>query len=330
MSPATIGEATHLAGLIGPGAPCDLDRARGVLLGLAVGNVLGLPVHFRPRAELLARYPDGVNAVDPDEAWRPLDDDLAHALELGEALLDGDPVASLRARLIRWKHENGRNSGRTTTLAIANLERGLPVPEAAIHASELLSVAPGSGATMRSAPLAILHCADPAAMFRAGIATCLVTHAATECQWSVLLVTALIASHLRGEAPTLESIASALERDGAPDGFTAAVRAVDPHCDPSVIGFEYATESSAVLAAQSAAWASSVPSSEFSAPLVRIVSAGGDTDTHGAIAGAVLGARFGLSTLPREWLVAVPQRPRIERLAFLLSTASQERARSQQ
>lgn len=39
--------------------------------------------------------------------------------------------------------------------------------------------------------------------------------------------------------------------------------------------------------------------------LVDIVSAGGDTDTNAAIAGALLGAWKGLNHIPRTWLAAV-------------------------
>ena len=35
--------------------------------------------------------------------------------------------------------------------------------------------------------------------------------------------------------------------------------------------------------------------------LIAVVNAGGDTDTNGAVAGAVLGARFGLDAIPKRW-----------------------------
>lgn len=40
---------------------------------------------------------------------------------------------------------------------------------------------------------------------------------------------------------------------------------------------------------------------DFEEALVAVVSAGGDTDTNGAVAGAVLGARFGLHAIPCGW-----------------------------
>ena len=39
----------------------------------------------------------------------------------------------------------------------------------------------------------------------------------------------------------------------------------------------------------------------FERTLSNIIEAGGDTDTNGAVAGALLGARFGLEAIPRRW-----------------------------
>ncbi len=36
--------------------------------------------------------------------------------------------------------------------------------------------------------------------------------------------------------------------------------------------------------------------------MVSVVSCGGDTDTNGAVAGALLGAKHGKSRIPERWL----------------------------
>ena len=55
---------------------------------------------------------------------------------------------------------------------------------------------------------------------------------------------------------------------------------------------------------------------------MRIVSAGGDTDTNGAVAGAVLGARYGATAIPERWIDCVPLRDRLESLALKLVNAA--------
>ena len=51
--------------------------------------------------------------------------------------------------------------------------------------------------------------------------------------------------------------------------------------------------------------------------------AGGDTDTNAAVAGAVLGARYGVGAVPERWLECVPERDRIEGLADALIPLSE-------
>ena len=112
--PGIISEAPRLAELIGsgPATPLDADRARGVLLGLAVGNLLGLPVEGASESAIRDAYPNGVSELDPRERHRPMDDDLAQAVDLAEALAyDPDPVDGFADRLVQWRSENGRASG---------------------------------------------------------------------------------------------------------------------------------------------------------------------------------------------------------------------------
>ena len=75
-----------------------------------------------------------------------------------------------------------------------------------------------------------------------------------------------------------------------------------------------------VMTMQAGLWAATTPLN-FEDALVALVNAGGDTDTNGALAGAVLGARYGASAIPPRWVSHVAQRDRLiylaERLAGL-------------
>ncbi len=52
--------------------------------------------------------------------------------------------------------------------------------------------------------------------------------------------------------------------------------------------------------------------------IVTAVNRGGDTDTIGAIAGAVAGARFGASQLPDRWLRAIDETDELDTVAAQL------------
>jgi ADP-ribosyl-[dinitrogen reductase] hydrolase len=52
--------------------------------------------------------------------------------------------------------------------------------------------------------------------------------------------------------------------------------------------------------------------------ILTAVNRGGDTDTIGAIAGAVAGARLGVAELPERWLAAINELDELEDLAVEL------------
>jgi len=53
--------------------------------------------------------------------------------------------------------------------------------------------------------------------------------------------------------------------------------------------------------------------SSFEEGLIDVVNAGGDSDTNAAVAGALLGARFGFAAIPERWLVALLGRDELDR-----------------
>ena len=69
-----------------------------------------------------------------------------------------------------------------------------------------------------------------------------------------------------------------------------------------------------LLAMSAGLWAAVTPLG-FEDTLVAMVCPCGDADANAAVAGAVLGARYGASAIPQRWQNCIPQRARIERLA---------------
>ena len=310
------------------------DRARGAMLGLAVGNLLGLPVEGWNHREIDRSYYDGVTDIDPREAVRPMDDDLAQAVDLGEALLEGgDYIGSFAGRLVTWARENGRGMGILTSRVIQELEAGHAPPDAARLVYESNRIAPNGG-VMRCAPVALARHRQPEMLVRDSAATCVVTHYAVTCQWSGIMVNAVIAMLLRGVEPDLRSLMYAAAVDGAPDMLATALEDGIPAGVLSAIedGAQVVPDASwlrrqqmlighTLLALQCGLWAAVTPL-DLEAALRHVVEAGGDTDTNAAVAGAVLGARYGASAVPERWLECVPERDRIEGLADALIALS--------
>ena len=320
--PAIITDAPNLVALLSTAdkSPSGLvDRARGVILGLAAGNLLGLPVESESRNAIARRYPEGVTEIDSAEKFLPMDDDLAQAVELGEALLGGgDYIADFAQRLVRWRRENGRGIGITTSAVINLLEQGHQPPEAARRIYARNQIAPNGG-LMRCAPIALARHSNPALLVQDSAATCAVTHYAPTCQWSCIILNTAIALLLKGVTPSVKELAEAAVADGAPAEVRDWMMAVgddigDLPLDDGLIGHT-------LLCLQAGIWAWQTPLS-FEDALAPVVSAGGDTDTNGAVAGAVLGARYGAAAIPQRWLDCLPQRERLESLADDLLAAA--------
>lgn len=102
--------------------------------------------------------------------------------------------------------------------------------------------------------------------------------------------------------------------DEAPAEVADAVRAAEALPDPASIGLDGWDMGYTIKATQVGLWAARAEP-DLQQALVAVVAAGGDTDTNGAVAGAVLGARLGASAIPGRWLEAIPGRDRLTELA---------------
>ena len=91
--------------------------------------------------------------------------------------------------------------------------------------------------------------------------------------------------------------------------------------DVAALAFDRGHIGHTLLCMQAGLWVLET-SRDLETALVEIVSAGGDTDTNGAVAGAVLGAKYGLAAIPGRWLDCIPQRERLERLGEKLVDAA--------
>lgn len=328
--------------MIGPDAAADRvqDRCRGAMIGLAAGNLLGVPAESWPRSAIRRRYPDGIREIETGPE-QPDDDDLAQALILAAACLEGESLDAedLARRFWTWAEENGLGIGILTADVLSRYGgadphvghgRGVTAREpagcSALEAARTVweesgRQAAGNGAVMRCAPLAIRWLDDDTALVRGTVVSAAATHYDPRCIWSAVLVNLAVASLARGTAVDPGELAAraagAARELGAalaPFGLAGAglqlptevagALSSPPPADPEAIDLDGAAMGYTLKAMQVALWcARRAP--DFEEAMVAVVSAGGDTDTNGAVAGAVLGARFGCRAIPPRWRDAV-------------------------
>ena len=302
------------------------DRYRGVMLGVAVGNALGLAVEGWSKDSIKKRFPKGVTEIDPAEKDRPWDDDLAQTVVLAEVLMATGEVElqDLTARLVRWRAENGRGIGSLTAAVLSLLAAGVSADKAAqIVWEQSGRKAAGNGAVMRCAPVALRWRNLGSRLVEESIKSAIVTHYDPRCPWSVLAVNAALASLLNGVEPDFGRLAALLDDAGAPEEVGRGVRETQGSTLES-FKLDGADMGYTIKAMQVGLWASR-EHGEFEGVLTRVINAGGDTDTNGAVAGAIMGARTGASGIPRRWLQNIMDRNRLVALADALLRASEKR-----
>src|SRR5918999_453365 len=320
------------------GAAADADAAllekkyRGVLLGIGAGNALGIPAEGQSRHAIRRHWRDRLTEVDPAERDRPWDDDLAQSALLAEALLRAEELKPdlLAHEFVEWKQRNGRGIGVLMSDVLAEVESGNPALDAArlVWERSGWSTA-GNGAVMRCAPVALRWRASGTRLVQTAATSAAVTHYDLRCQWSTVVVYVVLAMVLSEVTPDLEQIAKGMEEVGGKDVQAAvlqqvveAVRSVEGASlddleldDPMDMGY--------TLKAMRVALWSSHQGDDFEATVTDVVNAGGDTDTNGAVAGALVGARTGIDGIPHHWLENIPRTDELVALADRLLEASQ-------
>jgi ADP-ribosyl-[dinitrogen reductase] hydrolase len=280
-----------------------LDRAFGCMLGQVIGDSLGSQVEFRTQAQIARAHPDGVRDLNDSPVWDTLagqpTDDSELALALARAIVtagayDAEAVATAYAA---WYGSPPFDCGGTTATAFsaaaaARRSKAAAAQAAANQASQ------ANGSLMRIAPVGIIA-ATPAAAARLAAVDSTLSHPHPVCQAAcaafaaaisaalngadrpAMLATALATATAWGVAPVIETLRRAAAGTNAPD---------------------FQTQMGWVLIALQNAFFHLAAGTPVEAALIQTVGQGGDTDTNGAIAGALLGAADGRTALPQRWI----------------------------
>lgn len=296
-----------------------LDRARGCLVGLGVGDALGATLEFTRAAGVAARpgpHTEMTGGGPFNLAPGEVTDDTQMAIALAESLLEHgrfDAVA-VAAKYAQWLSAGPKDVGDIVQSALFQLRGGARPPEAALRVHELFGGrTAGNGALMRCAPLALLYRDDPAALANASMAEARVTHWDEVVGLSSIYLNLSIAAFLRG-----------LSADDALEAADAAVHGRDNRLDECLYMIKHRQStplapSAYVIATLFAAYSAFRSTASFEEALVAVVNLGGDSDTTGAVTGALAGAFYGLREIPPRWLAVLQPRQRLEDLASTLA-----------
>ncbi len=300
----------------------DLDKAKGTVLGLAIGDAFGRPVEFINLPEIKKHYGESGISDLPDPAL--FTDDTQMSIAIAEALIkSGDKdletiMASVKDEFVEWRHspENNRAPGNTCLEGVSRLERGAHWAESGIAESK------GCGSAMRVAPIGYLYQNDPEKLKSVAHATGTCTHGHRTADAACIGVAYLVKLALDGVPPD-KMIPELLSfTSGISGEFDKAILKVE-ECLPwgneeralKYLGEGWVGEEAVALALYCFL---RYPDS-YEKAVIRGANTNGDSDSIACIAGSISGAYLGIDAIPDEWVKRIEKSDYLEALAVQLA-----------
>ena len=317
-----------------------LSRAYGALAGLALGDALGMPTQAMSPEQIRAVYGRITGLVDGDasQPYAPgmpagsVTDDTEQALLVASLLIRGRGSSSGRVALNAVEFAHALLAWEDSMIERGSLDLLGPSTKAAlerVRAGEDPLTVGGEGTTngaaMRVTPIGIaVSTEDPEAFAEAVWSSCRVTHATRQGFQSAALVAAAVSMGIdaaRSTSPNLRGLlwkavtyVDSLPEHGAwtpdPDVVAATRRAMQLAVNPACSSLECLAEQvgTSVASAHAIPMAFALLARDPSPQaLMDAANIGGDTDTIGAIAGAILGAALGVEVLPTDSLSMIEE-----------------------
>ena len=311
------------------GPDARLQRAIGSMIGGAYGDMLGSAVEWLKLPEIREKYgPHGIAVPTPFHIWPEpvITDDTQMAMSTARGLLDWRSSGAARDRslmtavyqqYLAWLKTQddpqlARGPGSTCLAALRSGRMGTilrPLNEGA-----------GCGGIMRVHPVGIAHWKNPQLAFQLGMDIAAITHGDPRGYIPAGIHAALIALLVRGVA-LYDAVMSARSRarDHKVRGVSEVLRTIDEalNTEPSdespadIIDSRLGKESprpggwlghdALAIALFAIFWPNGGKGDNFPIRAVQIaVNHSGDSDSTGALAGAILGAVYGPEPFERE------------------------------
>lgn len=309
------------------------SRAYGALAGLALGDALGMPTQAMSPQQIQTVYGHVTGLVDGDKSqpYAPgmaagsVTDDTEQALLIASLLLKGHgsglnlDASEFSHALLAW--EDSMIERGSLDLLGPSTKGALERVRAGEDPLRVGGEGTTNGAAMRVTPIGIAASTSDRQLFADAVwSSCQVTHATRQGFQSAALVAAAVSLGIDAGAADVTDLlwkavafARSLPERGAwspdPDVVAATRRALklaaQPSSSPQWLAEQIGTS---VASAQAIPMAFALLARDPSPrALLQAANLGGDTDTIGAIAGAILGASLGVEVFDGYGLAQVEQ-----------------------
>lgn len=309
------------------------SRAYGALAGLALGDALGMPTQAMSPQQIQTVYGHVTGLVDGDKSqpYAPgmaagsVTDDTEQALLIASLLLKGHgsglnlDASEFSHALLAW--EDSMIERGSLDLLGPSTKAALERVRAGENPLRVGGEGTTNGAAMRVTPIGIAASTSDRQLFADAVwSSCQVTHATRQGFQSAALVAAAVSLGIDAGAADVTDLlwkavafVRSLPERGAwspePDVVAATHRALKLAAQPAS-SLEWLAEQigTSVASAQAIPMAFALLARDPSPrALLQVANLGGDTDTIGAIAGAILGASLGVEVFDAYGLAQVEQ-----------------------
>lgn len=280
---------------------------QSLIFGQAIGDALGLASEFMTKEEVKYFYPNGIRSYDDiiQDRHRSLwqkgtwTDDTDQMLCILDSIIENKTIdlTDIAKRFVAWKQTSGIGIGRHT-LNVLSIGDYVKNP---FKASELIwnisrKQNAANGAIMRTAILGCWNYTDWEQVKANTENVCKLTHFDPRCVGSCVIITYIAHQYLTNQdVQKSDIICIANEYDSRIIEYVELAYQNNIEAlkldEQGKIGYTLKTMSATL-------WAYNY-SPDFYSGLRNVIEQGGDADTNGAVAGALLGLKFGLNSIPK-------------------------------
>jgi ADP-ribosyl-[dinitrogen reductase] hydrolase len=300
------------------------------LMGLCVGDALGVPVEFLTREELTQQP---VTDMNSPSVWNQLpgtwSDDSSLTFCLADSLCNGFSLQEIADFFCQWYYEQKWTArgkvfdiGITTQMAMEKLRKGV----APLQAGDTVERSNGNGSLMRTLPLAYYHKSldFPTILERVHQVSC-ITHAHLRSQMACGIYISIAIALLEGCTPQvayqqgLDRIELVYQKDPYRQQMSHFERVFSRKIATLPID-NINSEGYVIDTLEASLWCFLNTASYAEAVLIA-VNLGEDTDTTATVTGGLAGIYYGFGNIPKEWINTIARKEDIVALANRLETA---------
>jgi ADP-ribosylglycohydrolase len=281
-----------------------LDRFLGSAMGTFVGDALGESVEGWPHRAIYSRFGLLDTMVRGEGRYT---DDTQMMIGILETLIEkGGFDPAICAGKFQENFDPGRGYGRRIFGVVERIRQGIPWDQVGTDSF-------GNGGAMRIAPIGCFYYRDLYALKKNAIMSARITHNHPEG-----LAGAVVQATAVGLAVQYGLSNEPIEPEGFLDSITAQVSDIDKGFAESLDGIKSIHRGSMIeiieaiggryrlslraIESVPAAIGAFLLTTCFKDAVVLAVNLGGDTDTIGAMAGAIAGAYYGYGQIPEAWV----------------------------